>query len=525
MRQALIAVKAAIKEPDQKKQLQQMFEKQPQVLLDCLKAEDPKVRKNAALILGNLRGAQIPEHLWAGYEKEEQLFVKSDYLKAMASFDCSDYLDALKVRQKELEAALGQSCVKRGKENSVDSQEEKKETALEHVQEEDCKNTRKHLRQEQTEIRNILFGQGRQSCHRFVGYEEPVDVLLMTNKGCEKMLAEQVEAAFEQAEGLQRDGKEARPQVRPIKGGVHAEQVKVKDILPIRTYREILFGLKGSKRMPAEEASDLLLKTNLMELLEKLYEGPAPYYFRINCISTMEPAQKSAFCKQLAEKLEEKSAGALRNAPSAYEIEIRFVENKEGSFYPLLKLHTLADKRFAYRKYTVAASVAPVQAAICMELAAPYLKENAHVLDPFCGVGTMLLERNYKLHANTLYGVDLYAPAIQGARENVQIAGVPAHFINRDCRTFTHSYLFDEIVTNFPTQGKSLDSHGLDCLYGQFFQKAEQLLKEDGTILLYSRDRGYVKKQLRMNPSWKLCKEWCVSEKEGAYLFFIKKLK
>ena len=485
VRQALIELKSAVKEKESKKLLQQYFDENPQILLELLVHEDAKVRKNAALVLGSLRGATIPEQLWQTYEKESQLFVKSDYLKALAAFDCSPYLDAMKARQKELEELL------------TDQADE---------------SAAKHLRQELTELRNLLFRKEKHSGHSFTGYSKPVDFLLMTNKGCEKLLAEQV--------------KEALPErsfaaFRPVKGGVLVEQAAVSSVLSIRTYRELLFCLKGSKKMPAETAAELLLQTDLMELLETLHEGAAPYYFRIDCKSKMELSERSAFCKRLAAELEEKSGGLLRNAPSAYEIEIRFVENKEGSFYPLLKLHTLPDKRFAYRKYTVAASMAPVQAAICMELAAPYLKENARILDPFCGVGTMLLERNYRLHANTLYGIDLFAPAIEGARENAEIAGVPAHFINRDSMTFTHKYLFDEIVTNFPVQGRNLNAHELDCLYGQFLTKAEKLLTPDGTILLYSHDRGYAKKHLRMHPAWKLEKEWCISEKEGAYLFYI----
>lgn len=480
VRHTLIEIKAVLKDEEKKKQLQQLFDVQPRVLADCLKHEDPKVRKNAALILGELQGQEIPKWLWTAYEQEEQLLVRGDYLKALAAFDCSPYLEALKGRQKELEEAQAD----------------------------------KHLRQELMELRKLLFRQETQKGHAFTGYEEPVDVLLMTNKGHERLLASQVKEVL---------GEEVN--LRLIKGGVQAVQVQIEKLLPLRTYRELLFCLKGSKRMPAEDAAELLMQTDLPELLGRLHEGEGPYYFRIDCKSSMDLGQRSAFCKRLAAQLEERSGGALRNAPSAYEIEIRFVENKEGSFYPLLKLHTLPDKRFAYRKYTVAASMAPVQAALCMELAAPYLKEQAQVLDPFCGAGTMLLERNYKLHANTLYGIDLYAPAIEGARANAEIAGVPAHFINRDSLSFTHGYLFDEIVTNFPTKGKSLDAHGLDCLYGQFLDKAERLLKPEGMILLYAHDRGYVKKHLRMRPQWKLTEEWCISEKEGTWLFCIQGMK
>lgn len=41
----------------------------------------------------------------------------------------------------------------------------------------------------------------------------------------------------------------------------------------------------------------------------------------------------------------------------------------------------------------------PSLAALIMELAAPYLKENAQIIDPFCGVGTMLIERDIRVPA------------------------------------------------------------------------------------------------------------------------------
>ena len=53
--------------------------------------------------------------------------------------------------------------------------------------------------------------------------------------------------------------------------------------------------------------------------------------------------------------------------------------------------------------------------------------------------------------------------------------------------------------------------------------KALEFLEQDGIILLYSHDRGYVKKNLRQYTCWKLEQEWCVSEREGAWLFCIRR--
>jgi len=58
--------------------------------------------------------------------------------------------------------------------------------------------------------------------------------------------------------------------------------------------------------------------------------------------------------------------------------------------------------RFDYRKGSVAASIHPSAAAMLLMLAKPYLRKNAQLLDPCCGVGTMLVERHRLLPAREI---------------------------------------------------------------------------------------------------------------------------
>lgn len=106
----------------------------------------------------------------------------------------------------------------------------------------------------------------------------------------------------------------------------------------------------------------------------------------------------------------------------------------------------------------------PSLAALIMELAAPYLKENAQIIDPFCGVGTMLIERDIRVPAREKYGTDIFGEAIDGARENAALAGEQINFIHRDFFDFKHDYLFDEIVTNMPVRGKMTRSSSTVCM-------------------------------------------------------------
>ena len=72
------------------------------LLLELLEEEDPKVRKNAAMILGELRLAGAADALVTAYEREQTLFVKSAYLKALAYLDITAYQERLKERMEEL---------------------------------------------------------------------------------------------------------------------------------------------------------------------------------------------------------------------------------------------------------------------------------------------------------------------------------------------------------------------------------------------------------------------------------------
>lgn len=106
----------------------------------------------------------------------------------------------------------------------------------------------------------------------------------------------------------------------------------------------------------------------------------------------MTPERRIDLVKKMSLAIEKESGRKLVNTTSGYELVIRLVAGKDGKFVPLLKLSTIPDWRFSYRKEVLPTSIAPVNAATDHELSEPYLNENARVLDPFCGTGTMLID-------------------------------------------------------------------------------------------------------------------------------------
>lgn len=473
VRKNLISLRQLIKEKDVFDEWKHYHEKHP-LLYTFLSDEDAKIRKNAALILGATDGDAAVEALYRAYEAEETLFVKSAYLTAMDGLAVAPYQNALKERYDML---FGKDA---------------------------AENEKKHIREELHALDKLLRVEADR--HKFTGYETPVELLLTTNPSYREVTAAQIT--------------KDRPVLVPA--GVKVKTTHLRDILTIRTFREMLFLLSGSHHVKAdpEDAAEAFLASNLMELLTGLHDGDGIFRFRIEIRSKMTLEERSAFIRKMATALEEKSAHRLMNAPDAYEIELRMVLNADGTFYPVLKLFTIPMRRFSYRKQSIATSIHPSTAALLMQLAKPHLRKKAQVLDPFCGVGTMLIERDLAVAAGDMYGTDIFGEAIIKARENALAAGRAVNYINRDFFDFTHKYLFDEIVTNMPMRGKK-SKEEQDAFYGDFFERASGLLAEDGVIILYSNENGFVKKQLRLHKEYRLLEEYIIRKKDGFSLFII----
>lgn len=477
IRKNLIEIKKAIKEEGCKRALVYQTGGDYEIFISLLDSEDAKARKNAALILGELEDETLLEVLYRAYEKEEQLFVRSAYLIAMNNYDYREYLDKLKERLSFLMAKT--------------------------VAEEESK----HIREEASLLRNMIVKYEKPKKHRFTAFHKPADIILITNRHHKAAVAAQISGG----------------KVTEIGGGLRIRTQDLEEILPVRTYQELLFPVVVDEDVVAEPQAiaEKLAGAGILQMLESMHEGPAPFYFRLEIRSRMDLEKKSAFAKRLSAALEEKTGRKLINSTSNYEVEIRLIENKNGRFYVLLKLFTIKDKRFDYRKETVAASIHPVTAALVVELAKNYMKEGAQILDPFCGVGTMLIERNRAVSASPIYGIDSYGEAIEKARKNSMDENVLINYINRDFFDFRHDYLFDEIITNMPSSSGSTTELDLDTLYKKFFKKAEEVLTDSGIIIMYSGEKNLVKKYLRLHKNLKLLREFLMDERHDTYVFII----
>ena len=471
IRTTISQIRKEIKKQDSKKAFLELLQGKESMIVDFLSEEDAKTRKNTALLIGDLKLEQAKEALIAAYLNETTLYVKSAYLTALGKLDVRENLEFFKNRLQEV------------KNQQVPAEEQK------------------HQGEEIRELNEIIL--------KTEGAKMPHEMLLLTNR-------EQREVTFSEVKEIGASV-QRKAELHPL--GVLVFSKEVTPFTKLRTYRELLFPIHTNERIPAmpHRAAELLWHSDLYAFLTECHEGDAPFFFRLE-VKSAEP--KTEFVKKLGASLEKKSHWKLANSTTDYEIEIRLIEAKDGSFVPFLKLYSMKMKRFAYRKNAIAMSIHPATAAMLMHLAKPYLKENAQILDPCCGVGTMLIERDILVPAREKYGIDIFGDAIDMARENAALAGEKINFIHRDYFDFKHDYKFDEIVTNMPVKGKKA-KEDMDAFYARFFEKSKSLLAEDGIIIMYSNEVGFVKKQLRLQPCYRLIQEYTIRKKDSYCLFII----
>lgn len=484
VRKNLIALKNEIKEVAGKHALLYAIGNELQMFYDLLKEEDPKIRKNVATILGKLGVQESLNHLFQAYEKEQTLFVKSSYLSAMKELDYRKYLENFKERLHLLKT----STPEEGNE--------------------------KHILEEIKLLQEMIFMMEGVPKHTFCGYNKLSKVILLTNRNYREITLEQL--------------KSHRGKV--FNAGVMIKTADLEDVLSVRTFSELLFVLddKSVLEVKEEVGMDELARhlakqigeSSVVSFLEERHKENGPFYFRIECKNKMDLKQKSAFTKKLAAYIEKETENKLENSTSHYEVEFRLIQNKDGNFNFLIKLFTLKDPRFAYRKQALSTSIQPVNGALVMELAKDYLKPGSQVLDPFCGVGTMLVERAKFMETGDLYGIDLFGKGIEAARSNTELANIKANYINRDFFDFTHEYLFDEVISNLPRVIGKKTRQEITSLYRRFWEKIEEHLKPEGVMVLYCYDRDIFKETL---PKSKYCikEEFEISKKEGAYCFVV----
>jgi 23S rRNA G2445 N2-methylase RlmL len=150
----------------------------------------------------------------------------------------------------------------------------------------------------------------------------------------------------------------------------------------------------------------------------------------------------------------------------------------------------LSDDRMRHREYKTAhrpASLRPSSAAALAWLSTP--RADDVVLDPFCGAGTILIERANLGRYAMLIGSDRDPEALNAARTNVGNRYKPIQIENWDAAKLPlGDSSVDKIVTNLPW-GVRYGTHGENRkLYPIWFNSFARVLKSGGTMVLLTAE-------------------------------------
>lgn len=134
------------------------------------------------------------------------------------------------------------------------------------------------------------------------------------------------------------------------------------------------------------------------------------------------------------------------------------------------------------------ASLKPTVAhAMCL-LSGP--APNEVFLDPMCGAGTILVERESALPGASIVGADRDLRPLESASANLRAAAADARLLQADARGLPLADAsVDKIVCNLPW-GRRIGSHRANRrLYPAFLAEALRVLKPNGTMVLLTVER------------------------------------
>jgi 23S rRNA G2445 N2-methylase RlmL len=200
----------------------------------------------------------------------------------------------------------------------------------------------------------------------------------------------------------------------------------------------------------------------------------------------------------------DKSFPNTTNSPSHYEAELR-LQRAKTKLTLFVKLMGGQDKRFAYRVADVPAAMHPATAAGVARMARNTGRPS-RVLDPFCGSGTMLFERSRSGRTATgLVGCDLSGNAITAARKNLsQFGPSDIEFRRGDVKTIVHEGRFDEVISNLP-YGIRTGTHDQNLAdYKALFDRMPEWLNSGASVTLVTQEIEMTKALFKASKKFRL---------------------
>ena len=298
------------------------------------------------------------------------------------------------------------------------------------------------------------------------------EILLTAPEGFEDILKEELE--------------ERGFSVRTLKKGCLVRTADIAELYSMRCAEEILIVVKRNAEFHPESIAKLICK-DAQQL---------PYRIELRGYSgnrTQWLEELICFC-------------GGKNNPSSYAQEFRIlVHGEKADIYR--KLFTVPDRRYAYRKKTISASMHPALAACIVRYAmkkrGTFTGEES-ILDPCCGSGTLLFERENAGHCRRLLGADIREETVQIARENGKAGKSKAGFIGKDLKKLYLTEPVDEIYANLPF-GNRVGNHKNNLeLYAGLAKKLPEWLKPGAFAVLYTMEGKLLKEEVEKIPGLRI---------------------
>ena len=439
-----------------------------------INSEEPKVRKNAYIFMGNFIHKDYVLDLIKMLKKEDTNYCISSLILALGNYNIKNIEEIL---NKYLEIL------------------NKKE--IEEV----------HYKEIVNSINKVIGKNTKIKEHKFIGLDKEYKFLLTCMEPLVNASFENIKETFKDA---YKDG-----------NGIIFKSNDLNKVFKIRTFYEALLVFDNNKELTKELLKDNINKFLNSEFLFKTHLGESVFNYRIEYVSVKNKQDKLNFVTDISKFISDHFSGKYYNNPSSYEFEIRVIDNND-KYDVYYKLHTYKDLRHLYRKKDLPASINPISASIMLNEVKKYLSNGARVLDPFCGTSTMLIERSY-LGDCKLTGVDIDPNAIEYSYTNSKAAGKQITLINKNC--LEHTGYYDEIISNMPYGNRVSNHVNNEILYKDFINKLPSLLNDSGVAILLTSEISLIKKLLKNKNKLKLVKD-IYTETGGLtpHLFVIKKV-
>lgn len=161
----------------------------------------------------------------------------------------------------------------------------------------------------------------------------------------------------------------------------------------------------------------------------------------------------------------------------------------------------------SYRKCTLDSSLNPAIAYTMNHLAG--LDENDRILDPCCGAGTLLIERQL-LKSCICIGVDIDSKALDYTKQNIDAAKVEVELKLKhgDIREkkFPENY-FTKVISNLPYGIHTGSREKNKELYKFLADESIRWLKLGGKAIFITNSKSLLRNAFAFNPSWGLLSE------------------